>query len=885
MANNPFQTVTFKVTNRTQPIALPDIFVMDAFQIVSNEGTLEQLSVPFLTSVTEIPEIDTLGIAFRQALEFDLPLLYVPDLTIDLTPSIPASTENLVLESIEPSVPIWEPLNMPGGSDSVLNLSVLFGKLSNLSSINEHIEPIEITALDFPDVKLDEPLLFQVPTTDQFDMELREAATEDLSSWLASQFTQPTIESIALLGNPRREGKAYGAVLPSIESPTTREAREECVHGLKKQSCSICQQREREARAKSVRQIDLFDLIFPILQPPLGENFDNPLVLPPNATLYEFQRTGIRFLAERDNALLGDEMGLGKSIQTIMAIRILVQQGKISKVLLICPKAVLGDWEKKLEDWAPELRVLKVRGTREQREQYWKSPSHIHLTTYETVRDDSQYITLASQLSSGGENTTQIFSRRRFDLGVLDEVQRIKNPTAGITKAVRNVNTRMRWGLSGTPLENKVEDLISIFAYIKPGLLREQDAWNVSRIKNDIAPYFLRRRKQELLATLNLPEKIHEEIWLELYPRQREIYERVEREGVAELNAKGEMVTRTHIFALITKLKQICNLDSVSGESCKADYLLEELEEVTSQDFKALIFSQYPEKTLRVLKPRFEKFGPVIYDGSLSDSQRNDLVQKFQHGNEHHVLLMSVKSGGVGLTLHRANYVYHFDLWWNPSVAAQAEDRAHRIGQKNPVFVQTLFTRETIEERIKAILDKKRQLFADVIDDLSDTALEGILSDDELFGLFGLQKPTRIFPKQNNEFQPASFTIKDLTKLDAQKFEQLVGRLYEKMGYVVKVTSYSRDHGIDVEARRVAAGSRYECLAIQCKHYPNRTVSEEKIRELYGVVQNDDKITKGVLITSGDFSIHAQRYANNKPLELINGSMLQGLINKFNVRI
>jgi hypothetical protein len=866
MSNNPFQTVTFKIASRTQPIAHPGIFVMGAVQMASNEGTLEQLSVPFLAPVTEISEIDTLGIVFRQAIEFDLPLLRTPEITIDLTPDIPPSTDNLAFESHKPNTPTGGPLKPEG--DSVLNLSFLFGGLNKLSPINElieispldalSVEDIEIAALDFPDVSSDEFLSFKAP------------ATEDLSPWLASQFTQPAIESIALLGSPRQEGKSYGAILQSVESLTTREAGEECVHGLKKKSCSICQQREREAREKTVRPIDLFDLIFPILQPPLGENFDNPLLLPPNATLYEFQRTGIRFLAERDNALLGDEMGLGKSIQTIMAIRILFQQGKISKVLLICPKAVLGDWEKKLEDWAPELRVLKVRGTPEQREQYWKSPSHIHLTTYETVRDDLQYITLASQ--------------RRFDLGVLDEIQRIKNPTAGITKAVRTVNTRMRWGLSGTPLENKVEDLISIFAYIKAGLLREQDAGNVSKIKNDIAPYFLRRRKQELLATLNLPEKIHEEIWLELYPRQRKIYEYVEREGVAELNAKGEMVSRTHIFALITKLKQICNLDSISGESCKADYLLEELEEVTSQDFKALIFSQYPKKTLRVLKPRFEKFGPVIYDGSLSDSQRNDLVQKFQHGNEHHVLLMSVKSGGVGLTLHRANYVYHFDLWWNPSVAAQAEDRVHRIGQRNPVFVQTLFTRETIEERIKTILDKKRQLFADVIDDLSDTALEGILSDDELFGLFGLQKPTRIFPKQNNEFEPASFTIKDPTKLDAQKFEQLVGRLYEKMGYVVKVTSYSRDHGIDVEARRVAAGSKYEYLAIQCKHYPNRSVSEGTIRELYGVVQNDPKITKGILVTSGDISLPAQRYAYGKPLELINGDYLHGLLIKFNVR-
>lgn len=170
-----------------------------------------------------------------------------------------------------------------------------------------------------------------------------------------------------------------------------------------------------------------------------------------------------------------------------------------------------------------------------------------------------------------------------------------------------------------------------------------------------------------------------------------------------------------------------------------------------------------------------------------------------------------------------------------------------------------------------------------MIDDLSDTALEGILSDDELFGLFGLQKPTRTVATQSAP-QSGSFTPNDLSKLSPQQFEQLIGQLYERMGYVVKVTALTRDHGVDVEARRVSAG-KYELLAIQCKHYPNRSVGEEHIRELFGVVQNDPQITRGVLITSGEISTPAQRYAYGKPLELINGSNLRGLLIKFRVRI
>ena len=200
-----------------------------------------------------------------------------------------------------------------------------------------------------------------------------------------------------------------------------------------------------------------------------------------------------------------------------------------------------------------------------------------------------------------------------------------------------------------------------------------------------------------------------------------------------------------HVLALIGELKQICNLDPESGESAKLDYLLEQLEELHGSGEKSLVFSQYPKKTLTAIEPRLAKFRPQLFDGRLSDKRREQIISEFQEGDAYDVLLMSVKAGGVGLTLTRANHVFHFDLWWNPATAKQAEGRAYRIGQQKTVFVKTLYTVQTIEERIHQLLMKKQELFQTVIDDLSDTSLTQLLTEEELFGLFDLEplRPAR----------------------------------------------------------------------------------------------------------------------------------------------
>lgn len=742
---------------------------------------------------------------------------------------------------------------------------------------------------------------------------------EDFTEWLKEQIYYPEIESFPVqLDRPRTPGKTYKQGGEKDKQTTLFEEAEEdkdCIHGLKKSWCAICIQKEKQERERASK-VDPFDLIFPILQPPLGENFDSPMAFLSGMEPYPFQRTGIKFLIDHERALLGDEMGLGKSIQAIVAVRFLLRMGKITNGLILCPKSVLSDWEKKLWDWAPEVRVVKVRASKELRQVLWNTPAHLYLTTYETLRQDLDSSLRNDEVvtnSDGSHSITcpndkcsqrlqmdkEIFevqvkcptcnyiftyipkediAKKEFDFIILDEIQKIKNPSADITKATRQINSPRRWGLSGTPLENRIEELISIFAYLKPGLLHYDDASQPQKIKEAIKPYFL-RRKVDVLGD-QFPKVAHNEKWLELTPAQRETYDKAEKEGIVALNEQGDSVTVQHVLALITKLKQICNFDPVTKESCKSEYLLDEIEKIIEQDEKALVFSQYPEKTLKLLESTIKRqFDTLVYHGQLSDSQRDKIIGEFQDKDECKVLLMSVKAGSLGLTLTRANHVFHFDQWWNPAVTDQATARAVRIGQKKAVFVTSFITEDTIEERIQNLLKEKRKLFASVIDDLSDVNLSKALTEDELFSLFNLQKSKR---SDATTSSAKKISPELLSEISPQQFEKLISMLYEKMGFHVKLTPQTRDKGVDIYAKRISA-SGTELLAIQCKHYPKGMVGVEHARALYGVIHDQPNITKGVLITSGNFSKDCREFVDGKRIELFDCSYVCGLLEKYNV--
>jgi hypothetical protein len=361
------------------------------------------------------------------------------------------------------------------------------------------------------------------------------------------------------------------------------------------------------------------------------------------------------------------------------------------------------------------------------------------------------------------------------------------------------------------------------------------------------------------------------------------------------------------VFSLINELKQICNIDPASGTSFKLNYLLEQLDTIVESQEKALVFSQFPVASLRKIEPSLKQFSPAIFDGSLSDVQRARLINEFQNADSPKTLLLSVKAGGVGLTLTAARHVFHFDHWWNPAVARQAEGRAHRIGQKHPVIVHDIYAKDTIEKRIYDLLQEKQALFDTVVDDLSADFVNNALTDEDLFALFDLKPPTpnRSSAGANSvivttaysdalarpgEIRPAASAMSsygETSKLDdlsPVQFEHLIADLYTRLGYLTETTPQSRDGGVDVLARRLTP-TGVDQLIIQCKHYPNGTVGDATIRELVGTWQEHREATHAILVTSGRFSQNATQLANRQRIRLVDRIQLLDQLRKVGIRL
>jgi SNF2 family DNA or RNA helicase len=268
--------------------------------------------------------------------------------------------------------------------------------------------------------------------------------------------------------------------------------------------------------------------------------------------------------------------------------------------------------------------------------------------------------------------------------------------------------------------------------------------YNVSarEAKRLMEPYFLRRMKKDVLK--ELPPKIKQEQWLELDSDQRDEYDRVLRGEVRKLSEIGEGVTKAHIFAVITALKRVCNFAHDKHSSPKSEILVERIKTIKESGYKALVFTQWVDGYgVATLEPILKPFGVSVIKGGLSDNAREDALQRFKNDPKVCVLLATVKAGGVGLTLTEANYVFHFDHWWNPATMWQAEDRAHRKGQVRGVNVYSFWTQKTIEERIHRKLQERGLLFDEVVNSLSETDVERTISTDDWLDMLGVPRGGR----------------------------------------------------------------------------------------------------------------------------------------------
>jgi SNF2 family DNA or RNA helicase len=481
---------------------------------------------------------------------------------------------------------------------------------------------------------------------------------------------------------------------------------------------------KKTTRLKPPGEVAVFkDRLLYLLQPPLENLFAGKQIKLPFQP-FKYQVEGIAFLMPRHSALLADEMGLGKTAQTIVALRLLFHAGLVRNCLLICPKPLVNNWSRELRSWAEDLPFEVITGDTQTRRASWLvSNCPLKLVNYEILTRDADLLA---------------DDRLRFDIVVLDEAQRIKNRGSKTAEVVCGIKRGRSWALTGTPIENKPEDLVNIFAFVDPDRIPPDTP--PKRLPHFTSECVLRRVKEEVMK--DMPPKIIRDAVLELTPAQRAAYDLAEKDGVIQLNALGDTITVQHVFELVMRLKQICNFDPLTGQSAKLEQLLADMQEVAESGRKAIVFSQWVEP-LAFLAEALAPFGVLQFHGRVPTSQRQGVLDQFKSDPTKHVILMTYGTGSVGLNLQFTNYVFLFDRWWNPAVEDQAINRAHRIGQKSQVVVTRFISQETIEGRIAEVLERKRQLFNELIEQNGPPPSLG-LNEEEIFGLFDIRvRPRR----------------------------------------------------------------------------------------------------------------------------------------------
>lgn len=454
--------------------------------------------------------------------------------------------------------------------------------------------------------------------------------------------------------------------------------------------------------------------------------------------LREYQRTGLKWLTQLSSmdfgACLADDMGLGKTVQVLAYL----DSRRMSKerTLLIVPASLIGNWMKECERFTPELSMNVVHGRNGVDED-----SDVNVTTYATLLRKPE------------------LAGRTWDNVILDEAQNIKNPYAKQTAAVKRINGRFRLALTGTPVENRLSDLWSVFDYINPGLLgtseefddfsrRISESGRFDRLREMISPFILRRMKSDRRILSDLPEKIEKNEYVDLTRKQVTLY-RALMDDLDKALADSDPAKRLGaLLAMITRFKQVCNhpdnylhgTEFDPEDSGKMMMLAEICQRIRDRNESVIVFTQYREMVEPISKHLAKIFGKegMTIHGGVPPERRADMVARFNSEDEYvPFMVLSLKTGGFGLNLVSANHVIHFDRWWNPSVENQATDRAYRIGQRRNVMVHKFVCRGTIEEKIDRMISGKNELAGNVVP--SEERWLNQMSNDEIYDLFRLE--------------------------------------------------------------------------------------------------------------------------------------------------
>mgnify|MGYP000680863697 FL=1 len=479
------------------------------------------------------------------------------------------------------------------------------------------------------------------------------------------------------------------------------------------------------------------------------QDFTKPIDVTPPETLKgelrPYQQTGLKWLwtnvSKGFGVCMADDMGLGKTIQIISLILKMKEEGNLKKpVLVICPTTLMGNWMKELQMFAPSLDAVIYHGAERQLD----VKHDVILTTYAIMRIDVEEL-----------------KKQSWGMVIVDEAQNIKNPDTAQTLAIKTLKADVKVAMTGTPVENRLTELWSIFDFINQGYLgslrefqksyaipieRFKENSRAAKLKMSVSPFVLRRLKTDKHVISDLPEKMVLNEYCYLSKPQAVLYEKTLNEMMEKISSFSGINRRGNIFKLITALKQICNHPYQflkSGEmgrelSGKMDKCISTVQSILDNGEKTLIFTQYKEMGEILCKVIAEECStePLFFHGSLTVPQREELINRFQNEDDAKVMILSLKAGGTGLNLTSATNVIHYDLWWNPAVEDQATDRTYRIGQDKNVMVHRMITLGTFEEKIDEMLKAKKELADLAVYEGEKIITE--LSDEEIYEIFTL---------------------------------------------------------------------------------------------------------------------------------------------------
>ena len=479
-------------------------------------------------------------------------------------------------------------------------------------------------------------------------------------------------------------------------------------------------------------------------------------------TLREYQQRGLSWLSYLEqlglNGCLADDMGLGKTVQVIAR---LAQERETAKsegintlppTLLIAPTSVLGNWQREVHKFAPHITTAVHHGSsRAKDSKPFKAMCRDHdviITSFSLARLDAK-----------------LFSGVNWHRVVLDEAQNIKNPKAAQTKAILKLKADHRLALTGTPVENRLMDLWSIFNFLNPGYLgtqtqfrkqfempiqKENQQTKSAMLKRLVEPFILRRVKTDKSIIKDLPDKVEQKLYCNLTKEQASLYEAVLKDVEEKLQEAEGISRKGLILATLTKLKQICNhprqflqdeSEFTPERSHKLSRLMDMIDEVVDERESALVFTQFREigDALEKYLRHTRHINTYYLHGGTNRKKREKMIEEFQDpDSEPSIFVLSLKAAGVGITLTQANHVFHFDRWWNPAVEDQATDRAFRIGQKKNVFVHKFVAMGTLEERIDEMIEDKKKLAGAIVG--SDESWLTELDNDAFRELIALNK-------------------------------------------------------------------------------------------------------------------------------------------------